>query len=409
MLLSGQDDDQLFAVLAVDYRYDDRAELAEMLHTVMVREFDLELGAERYAGLEEHTLGIMYNAAHDADVGHLTLLVDGFVRLIAAGGCHAGLKITAGELSVSARHREEYILFGEHIALCDIVLREYAAHQARERIELILADVLGLAVVAGLFHLAHILCGEDRADPGVRLLGVHRISVELDRLGRQTHMALKYARALCHCQHGRDIVVGCLMSGPSDNHVGVTFAHLLDEIELQSLGRCGVLGYAVQECELAAAVRQEIVYFVDLRQALASGRYDERLMSGCRLSHERPVHRTAARDLDDLEALVHAQIYAHLVEWRAHRDESLIADSFHETVELFGHQAGRLKARDMLDIGASLVIRMDEAVKLSVLELYRGADIVFARDAPHGADDVDAMLDRALVGVCHFEDKEIIE
>ena len=68
VLLPRKHDDQLLAVLAVYNAYDDRSELPEVLHAVVVRKLNIKFVPKSDPGFVKHTFRIMDNASHDTDV-----------------------------------------------------------------------------------------------------------------------------------------------------------------------------------------------------------------------------------------------------------------------------------------------------------------------------------------------------
>ena len=157
---------------------------------------------------------------------------------------------------------------------------------------------------------------------------------------------------------------------------------------------------------LHVAVVEEADDLVDVVDRLAAGRADDGLARGGHRLQQRPVERAAARDLQDVDLVLEAQLDRRLVERRDHAQHPRVPRGGDETVEVARREARRLEPADVLDVAAAGVLGVDERVEVAVLQLHRGLDAVAARDAAHLRDDAEAVLDVALVVVRHLEHEQ---
>ena len=96
-----------------------------------------------------------------------------------------------------------------------------------------------------------------------------------------------------------------------------------------------------------------------------------------------------------------------LVEGRAHGVEPLPLHLVEQAPVILPAQPRRKKARDVLVGAVARVARMDEAVEIAELELDRRAHAMFVHHLRMAADDLQAMLDRALMVVGEIEHEQI--
>ena len=82
-------------------------------------------------------------------------------------------------------------------------------------------------------------------------------------------------------------------------------------------------------------------------------------------------------------------------------------DLLEQRVESRPLHACSLKSLNVLEIASLLVVRVDEAVELTELELDRGSDPVFVGYVRDGLNDLLAVIDAALVIVGKVEDEEV--
>ena len=110
MGLTREDNDDFFTVFAVDDIDDGSAVVAEVLDTIVMAEFEFELGADDDFSLVEHTFDIVDKGAGILGDGGEALFKDGLIQGIITGGDDTREEVTAGQLVREARHGEEDVI-----------------------------------------------------------------------------------------------------------------------------------------------------------------------------------------------------------------------------------------------------------------------------------------------------------
>jgi hypothetical protein len=121
---------------------------------------------------------------------------------------------------------------------------------------------------------------------------------------------------------------------------------------------------------------------------------------------EPTVGEGAARDLQDVEAVLDDAVDGSLVERRAHGEEALRLDFRDEAPRLVAVEPRFRKSLDVLDVHPVLEGGMDEGVEFAKLQLEGEGEVEFARQRAELADDPQAVLDIAHVVVGEFEDEQ---
>src|SRR5215213_3090117 len=189
------------------------------------------------------------------------------------------------------------------------------------------------------------------------------------------------------------------MRRKSHDQLGIPRLQQVDLVQVKVVGRGGVFGNAVQKGEVFFTMLEKTHDVIDVIKGCTTTRCNHGLIDKRDSFKKGPVCEGATSDLDHVIVMPFDEVDGRLIKRCTDREEAEVASFISQRHEFVRCQPRFLKAFHIRDVGGTSVVRVDERVKVPVLQLECNRVREFSCDFAELAEDAQPMIKAAHVVV----------